>query len=78
MRTESPLCVHCEARGIIRPWTQLDHKIPVEKGGTDAWDNLQGLCDDCHDRKTRADRGYRAQSGCDESGMPTDPDHPWA
>jgi 5-methylcytosine-specific restriction protein A len=34
----------------------LDHTIPLEEGGTNDPDNLQGLCHDCHDAKTERER----------------------
>lgn len=34
--------------------TVVDHIIRKNKGGTDDMDNLQGLCEECHNRK-RAD-----------------------
>lgn len=71
-----PLCARCMANGFVTAATQVDHVQPLFKGGTDADDNLQSLCDPCHDEKTREDMGYKA-NGCDLSGMPTDPSHPW-
>ena len=55
----NPLCVHCEAKGIVRLAVQRDHIIPVTKQGHDVESNTQGLCLECHDLKTRADLGYR-------------------
>lgn len=52
---EHPLCVHCEARGETRIATQLDHRIPLFKGGRDDASNRQGLCYDCHAAKTKTD-----------------------
>ena len=72
-----PLCVRCEERGRVRPATQLDHKIPLFKGGQDVEANRQGLCDDCHEQKTREDMGHGASSACDARGLPKDPRHPW-
>lgn len=46
----SPLCV--------RPAKEVDHIVPLHKGGPDKWHNLQGLCDDCHKDKTRLDMGH--------------------
>lgn len=41
------MCQKCGKRA-----TDVDHIIPLERGGTnDTW-NLQSLCGDCHDRKT--------------------------
>lgn len=50
---EEPVCMICGRK----PSTQVDHINPVSKGGTDRRDNLQGLCDECHDEKTRKDLG---------------------
>lgn len=54
-RRQHPLCVHCLAVGRVRAWEELDHKIPLHKGGTDTPDNRQGLCRECHVRKTAED-----------------------
>ena len=47
-----PLCVHCAALGDVEASTQVDHVVPRRKGGTDADDNLQALCDTHHSQKT--------------------------
>ena len=54
-RKSRPLCVSCEAKGIVRLWTQLDHIVPLFKGGADDDSNRQGLCDECHAAKTGKD-----------------------
>lgn len=43
------------------PSTEADHIVPVGEGGarTDPG-NLQGLCTDCHDVKTQADKARMA------------------
>jgi len=33
----------------------VDHIKAKAFGGSDAWDNLESLCDDCHKIKTSAD-----------------------
>jgi 5-methylcytosine-specific restriction protein A len=71
-----PLCVHCDQRGIVRLATQLDHIVAITNGGRDVQSNRQGLCVPCHAVKTAADLGHKPK-GCDASGMPTDPRHPW-
>lgn len=65
------------AQGIVTEATEVDHVQPLFKGGTDHPSNLQSLCNPCHEAKTAEDMGYRA-TGCDLSGMPIDPSHPWA
>lgn len=66
----------CAREGIVRVWTQLDHIVPLHKGGPDTDANMQGLCDSCHDVKTRADMGYTGprprRIGLD--GFPVDDD----
>ncbi|MEM8619842.1 MAG: HNH endonuclease signature motif containing protein [Actinomycetota bacterium] len=50
-----PICAACHQR----PSTIADHIVPVAEGGGDDESNGQGLCDPCHDVKTRSeiDRG---------------------
>jgi hypothetical protein len=52
-----PFCmsgVICDADNVGRRAvsTDVDHIIPKELGGTDAEENLQGLCHECHSFKT--------------------------
>lgn len=74
---EHPLCVVCGQHGKVTPATQLDHVVPIHKGGTDDDANLQGLCHDCHADKTCADTGKQRKPGCDVTGMPISATHPW-
>ena len=53
-----PMCVECQKAGRTRLWTELDHRVPLHKGGSDDESNLQGLCTPCHPAKTRADLGH--------------------
>ncbi|MGF6986530.1 5-methylcytosine-specific restriction protein A [Paraburkholderia atlantica] len=72
-----PLCARCMDKGFVTEATEVDHIVPLFQGGTDAWKNLQSLCESCHVEKTTEDMGHRA-GGCDINGMPIDPRHPWA
>ena len=56
---DNPLCVRCEGKGLTVLAVEVDHIRALEFGGTNAPDNLQGLCHDCHADKTGEDRGYR-------------------
>jgi 5-methylcytosine-specific restriction protein A len=52
-----PFCmsgVICDADNVGRRAvsTYVDHIVPKEEGGTDAEENLQGLCHECHSWKT--------------------------
>ena len=65
-----PLCVMCSARGRISAATEVDHIMPLYKGGTDDDANLQPLCHDCHANKTRADKGHRHRAQIGSDGYP--------
>lgn len=45
-----PLCRRCGAEA-----SQIDHIVPLRRGGTHAAENLQALCHSCHSRKTRTE-----------------------
>lgn len=51
-----PLCVLCLEHGRTTAATQRDHIIPLEEGGPDDESNEQGLCDECHEGKSLAER----------------------
>jgi 5-methylcytosine-specific restriction enzyme A len=72
-----PLCEHCSAKGLVVLATEVDHIVPLFKGGSDLVDNKQSLCSACHKIKTAQDKGFRARYGCDASGLPLDPNHHW-
>ena len=69
-----PLCRHCAARGLVVPATDVDH---MNGADDNRLESLQPLCHECHSRKTARDQGKRVAYGCDPSGKPADPDHPW-
>lgn len=41
--------------GAVEVATDVDHIVPLSRGGTNDSRNLQALCHSCHSRKTRAD-----------------------
>lgn len=53
-----PCCRSCTAEGRLTPATVVDHITPVRLGGAfyDAA-NHQSLCNTCHQRKSRSERG---------------------
>ena len=57
---ENPRCVMCEAEGVITPAKEVDHIVPLWAGGTDAKANRQGLCCECHRKKTALEASVRA------------------
>jgi 5-methylcytosine-specific restriction endonuclease McrA len=80
----NPLCVICKRAGRITAAKVVDHITPHKNDQALFWDtagNWQALCKTCHDRKTATEDGGFGRApvvkGCDVSGMPTDPRHPW-
>lgn len=71
---DEPLCRHCAASGLTVPATDVDHMNGADDNRRES---LQPLCHECHSRKTAKDQGKRVFSGCDASGNPADPLHPW-
>jgi 5-methylcytosine-specific restriction endonuclease McrA len=43
-------CAHCHK---LLPWRfQIDHMVPLHRGGSNGIANLQALCGTCHDLKS--------------------------
>lgn len=51
IREAGGLCENCG-----QPGHEVDHIIPVAKGGTWARENLWLLCEQCHDEKSKKER----------------------
>jgi 5-methylcytosine-specific restriction endonuclease McrA len=67
---ESPLCTHCQAKGIVRLGEELDHIMPLSKGGCNDPTNLQMLCKECHYIKTLDDMGFKPKPKIGLDGWP--------
>lgn len=74
---EQPLCPECEGRDILEPATEVHHINDNAMDNSRA--NLVGLCKPCHSRHTARDMGHNVieRLGCDATGKPLDPNHPW-
>lgn len=49
----NPLCKHCDAIGVITKAKVADHIVRINAGGEALdEDNLQPLCESCHNRKS--------------------------
>lgn len=55
---EEPLCRLCLEKGLEVASDVVDHKIPLAWGGTDDRGNKQGLCNPCHEEKSKAERAF--------------------
>lgn len=66
------LCVPCSKQGRITEATEVDHIVPVAKGGTDDDSNLQSICVACHEAKTALDCGRRPKRRIGLDGYPVD------
>lgn len=71
-----PLCVDCFPTYRTAS-EEVDHRVPLFKGGTDHDSNLAGVCRACHLVKTIEERGARTACRPDANGMPTNPRHHW-
>jgi 5-methylcytosine-specific restriction protein A len=84
-----PWCEGCIAAGRgKRLANTVDHRNPISEGGDPFpdHDGLASYCPSCHSAKTargseagavRTDRPMQPRKGCDASGLPSDPAHPW-
>ena len=68
VRLDQPLCPHCQADGFTVAGAEVDHIVPLSKGGA-LMDraNLQHLCAACHKAKTRQQR-LRRRAGATVDG----------
>lgn len=61
---ENPLCEICEQSGITKQATQVHHITPISTGSNELemmdlaynYNNLQSLCDECHQRLHKDNR----------------------
>lgn len=56
-------CVACLAEGRQTIAVEVDHKTPLWRGGSNEQSNLQGLCKDHHDEKSKREAAERARGG---------------
>lgn len=69
-----PLCKRCESKRRIAAATELDHIVPLFKGGKDIRANKQGLCTPCHAEKTAEDMAYTKPVRVGVDGFPIEDD----
>jgi len=56
VKREEPFCRFCLAKSLRVATDQVDHIKPLFEGGTNDRENMQGLCQPCHDAKSKAER----------------------
>lgn len=54
--SSNPLCVECSKQGRTTLAIHRDHITPLAEGGLDDASNVQGLCEECHEVKSAAER----------------------
>ncbi len=62
-------CQHC--KGVFVPSElQVDHIKMLASGGTESDDNLQSLCESCHEAKSLKEMGRKPRVAADADGWP--------
>jgi 5-methylcytosine-specific restriction endonuclease McrA len=54
LNRQNNLCLGCKEE--ITTLFEIDHILPISKGGNNELDNLQALCRSCHISKTRDEK----------------------
>lgn len=67
---QNPLCVKCKEEGRVTLATEIDHIVPLFKGGAHESANLQALCADHHREKTAIDMDYKPVRRVGADGVP--------
>jgi 5-methylcytosine-specific restriction protein A len=62
------LCEEHLRKGLVVDGNCCDHIIPEAEGGDSEPANLQWLCDDCHNTKTKAEAKRGVQRGSTRGG----------
>ncbi|HFT7519560.1 TPA: HNH endonuclease [Pseudomonas aeruginosa] len=71
--SRNPCCAMCGKLCEFPGGFELDHEIPLFKGGEDTEENCQVLCsgpDGCHAKKTNTDLGRRSKLRVGIDGWP--------
>jgi 5-methylcytosine-specific restriction protein A len=54
----NPLCAMCKEQGRLSAATVAHHKVKVTEGGTNDWENMEALCQECHSRHHAREKDY--------------------
>lgn len=63
-------CHRCRESGALKLASEVDHIVPVHKGGSDSDDNLQAINVECHKHKTAIEQGKRRKPLIGPDGYP--------
>lgn len=70
---QEPLCRLCMAKGRVTAATEVDHIIPLHKGGLEfEASNLRPVCAECHQDVTNETMGHRVKRPVGLDGWPID------
>lgn len=79
--SRQPLCEHCQLIEETTTARVVDHLVAISNGGSPfpSLDELQSLCQICHNRKTGSDKigQDHVVKGYDLEGNPIDQSHEW-
>jgi 5-methylcytosine-specific restriction protein A len=64
------VCQPCKREGRITEAREVDHMVPLAKGGTDDESNLQSICSQCHHVKSIRDHGGTPVQAVGADGWP--------
>lgn len=67
-----PLCRLCQKKSppVVTVAIEIDHIVPLSRGGTENEANLQPLCGSCHEEKTLKDLNLRSWPSVGRDGWP--------
>lgn len=74
-----PLCAYCLRMGRTTAALIVDHIKPHRGNMVIFWDsgNWQALCKEHHDATKQVEEARGVMIGCDQHGLPIDPNHQW-
>ena len=75
----NPLCVMCKEQGKVEVANVVNHIIPHKGDKALFWDrsNWQAVCKFHHDSTIQRQEKLEVVIGCDDRGIPLDPNHHW-
>ena len=68
LKSRGGLCERCAAKGLIVPATQVHHKVRLTPDNIKnpeiscGWDNLEALCDACHQEEHKKAIAWRTDA----------------